>query len=64
MNPQTVAPTPNTDDLLRAAAWLEDQADEADAVASVFTGKRDTTVEGARTRDTAAWLRRQTEPGQ
>lgn len=53
------APTPNRDDLLRAAAWLEDQADESDDTASVFTGERSSTTEAFRTRETAAWLRSQ-----
>ena len=41
--------------LLRAAAWLEDQADEADSVASVFSGECSFTAEGSRTRQAAAW---------
>lgn len=50
---------PNNADLLRAAAWLEDQADEADAVARAFTDHRVSTAEAALTRQTAAWLRQQ-----
>lgn len=51
------APAPNPDDLLRAAAWLEDQADETDNTASVLTGEPSFTAEASRTRQTAAWLR-------
>lgn len=55
------APTPNRDDLLRAAAWLEDQADEADSAASVLSGEHSFTAEAFRTRQTAAWLRGQAD---
>lgn len=48
---------PNSDDLLRAAGWLEEQADEADSVAAVFSGGRSSTIEAKLTRQTAAWLR-------
>lgn len=54
--------TPNNDDLLRAASWLEDQADEADAVADAFTGDRVSTAEATQTRQTATWLRHQVVP--
>lgn len=59
MTTQQHAPAPNPDDLLRAAAWLEDQADEANGAASAFSGERSFTAEAARTRQTAAWLRDQ-----
>lgn len=53
-------PRPNSDDLLRAAAWLDEQADEADAVAGTLSaGGQGTTQEGHRTRKTAEWLRDQ-----
>lgn len=53
------APAPNNDDLVRAAAWLDDQADEADAVARTFTDNYVPTTEGTLTRQTAVWLRNQ-----
>lgn len=55
------APAPSPDDLLRAAAWLEEQADEADNTASVLSGERSFTAEASRTRQTAAWLRDQAD---
>lgn len=56
-------PVPHGDDLMRAAAWLEDQADEANAVAGALSGQRTLTTEADRTRETAAWLRRQAREG-
>lgn len=52
-------PAPDRDDLLRAAAWLEDQADEADSTASTLAGMNQFTAEAFRARQTAAWLREQ-----
>lgn len=52
-------PAPNSDDLLRAAAWLEEQADEADSIARMLSADTSSTKEARLTRQTAGWLRSQ-----
>lgn len=54
---QTRDAIPSTDDLVLAAAWLDEQADAAYTAAGPFYGRRRPTKGAAQTRQSAAWLR-------